>query len=160
MQQCKQIVKWVKPDAWIYTLLDSIHVKFQAQQNKCVVSEVKIVATLCGVAVIGKEHREVSKILVFFRFLIWVEFTQMCPFYANSLSCSFGICVLFYMSFILQYIYKILKILNKNTKSYTLEWTFLVTKSNWKVPELDQDATKGAVTLKESGNSAEQRWGQ
>ena len=43
---------------------------------------------------------------------------------------------------------------------YTLEWVFLVIKSNGKVPELDRDVTKGAITLKESGNSAKQRWGQ
>lgn len=33
----------------IYTLLDSIHVKFQKQQNKAMVPEVKIVAIGCRV---------------------------------------------------------------------------------------------------------------
>lgn len=33
----------------IYALLDSIHVKFQKQQNKAVVPEVKIVALRCRV---------------------------------------------------------------------------------------------------------------
>lgn len=50
--------------------------------------------------------------------------------------------------------------LNKNTKHYTLEWTVLVTRRNWKVPELDHDVIKGAINLKENGNSAEQRRGQ
>lgn len=73
------------------------------------VSEVKLVATLYEVVIIEKEHKGISKILVSFHFLIWMEFTQMCSFYANSLSCIFVICVLFYMSVLLWYIYNIFK---------------------------------------------------